>query len=93
MNWPKFAAYAIPTLLLAFVLTAFSMQNLSRTTELSLNLGLGGVQLQAPIPVPALMGICIFAGFILGLLAPPVWRWVRNTSTATDSYGDASTSR
>lgn len=46
--------------------TLFTLQNLSRVTGLSLSLGLWGVQLAAPLPVPYLLWIAFGLGILLG---------------------------
>jgi uncharacterized integral membrane protein len=45
----------------------FVIQNLSRTTQLSFDLGFWAVHLQQELPVPALMGICLGTGLAVGL--------------------------
>ena len=56
--------------------TLFWIQNSARQVMLSLNLGFTQVQLADPLPLPALMAICIGAGVVVGggLLLPLVAR-------------------
>lgn len=44
----------------------FSVQNAERTVVLSLDLGVAAWQIRDPVPVPALIGVCFGAGFLLG---------------------------
>jgi hypothetical protein len=90
MNPYKFAAVLIPTGLVGFVVAAFAIQNSSRATELSLNLGVWGGQ-SPLVQIPVLMAICVGAGFLLGLIVPAIWR-MRSGASSSDSYGDADTS-
>ncbi len=64
-------AALIIVLLLAGVLGLFVVQNGSRTTQLSLDLGLAAWQLKQPMSIPALLGIAFGSGFLLG--AVPMW--------------------
>ena len=50
------------------VLVLFSIQNSSRTTQLSLDLFVAAWQLQTPVSIPLLMGSCLGAGWLLGAL-------------------------
>jgi uncharacterized integral membrane protein len=52
---------------LAGFIALFAVQNSSRVTQLSLDLGMAAWQLTQPVSVPALMGICIGGGFLLGV--------------------------
>ncbi len=51
----------------AFVAALFVVQNSTRTTQLSLNLGFAAWELARPVNLPVLMGICIGAGWLTGL--------------------------
>ena len=44
----------------------FIVQNSTRTTQLSLDLGMAAWQLEQPVSVPLLMGACLVAGLLLG---------------------------
>lgn len=59
---------ALVVALLGFTGFLFVVQNSGRTTQLSLDLGVAAWQLSDPVSVPALIGTCFGAGFILGLL-------------------------
>jgi uncharacterized integral membrane protein len=52
-------------LLLAFG-ALFVVQNSARTTQLSLDLGAAAWQLERPVPIPTLIGVCFGAGLLLG---------------------------
>jgi len=54
--------------LLGFVGFLFVVQNSARDTQLSLDLGVAAWQLAQPLSVPALIGLCFGAGFVLGVL-------------------------
>jgi uncharacterized integral membrane protein len=62
MRWVKIIAVGLGLLMVA----AFVAQNSSRTTELSFDIGLAAWKLAAPMPIPALMGLCVGGG---GLVA------------------------
>jgi len=47
----------------------FSVQNSTRTTQLSFDLGVAAWQLQQPVSVPALIGACFGAGVLVGVIA------------------------
>ncbi len=49
----------------------FVIQNSSRTTQLSLDLGFKAAQLAEPVSIPALMGVCLGLGVVIG--AGPLW--------------------
>lgn len=53
-------------LLAAGVGALFTIQNLSRVVDLSLNLGFAGYHLQDPMPVPYLLWISFGIGLVLG---------------------------
>ena len=59
-----YGTLAFLVLLAGLVGTAFVMQNMSRTTQLSLDLGLVAMQLGDPLPIPALIGISFAAGLV-----------------------------
>jgi len=44
----------------------FVVQNSARTTQLSFDLGAAAWQLERPVSIPALIGICFGAGLLLG---------------------------
>ncbi|MCA9492826.1 MAG: hypothetical protein KC621_22990 [Myxococcales bacterium] len=44
----------------------FAVQNSSRTTQLSFDLGVAAWQLSEPVSVPALIAVCVGIGFLLG---------------------------
>jgi len=46
----------------------FIVQNMSRTTQLSFDLYFVAWQLQRPIPVPALIGVCFGSGLLAGVV-------------------------
>jgi uncharacterized integral membrane protein len=50
----------------------FAVQNSSRTTQLSLDLGVAAWQLQEPVQVPALIGVCFGAGVLVGVVGMTV---------------------
>lgn len=60
MKWFKLSVAAV----VAFSIAAFTVQNSSRTTQLSLDLSVAAWQLVDPAPVPMLMWGC----FVLGAL-------------------------
>ncbi len=65
MNRTLLIASASIVLLLGGIGALFVLQNSSRTTGLSLDLGFMAAQLQEPVSIPALMGICALAGAVL----------------------------
>ena len=44
----------------------FAVQNSARTTQLSFDIGVAAWQLQEPVPIPALIGVCVGVGFLIG---------------------------
>lgn len=61
-------------LLSAGFIGLFAFQNHTRTTQLSMDFGFYAVQLEQPLQIPALMGLCV----VVGALVPTVWfgsRW------------------
>ncbi|MBX2798018.1 MAG: LapA family protein [Myxococcales bacterium] len=50
----------------AFSLALFWVQNSSRTTQISFDIGFAAWQLQKPVSVPALATSCFGAGFVIG---------------------------
>jgi hypothetical protein len=61
------------------VVVLFAVQNSSRTTQLSLDLGFTAWQLERAVPIPALLGITFLGGLVLG--AVPMW--VRSLRSAS----------
>ena len=57
---------AILALLVIVVAALFTIQNLSRTSDLSLSLGFYGVHLQDPLPVPYLVWGALGIGLLIG---------------------------
>ncbi|MCB9759308.1 MAG: DUF1049 domain-containing protein [Alphaproteobacteria bacterium] len=62
----KWIAALVVLLLVTFPVVLFVLQNLGRTSQLSLNMGFAAWELQQPMPVPALLGIAFGAGLLLG---------------------------
>lgn len=65
--------YVVLTALLVALLVVFTgylfvVQNSTRTTQLSLNVGFAAWQLTEPVQVPALIGVAFGAGFLLALM-------------------------
>lgn len=61
-------------LLLAGAAALFWIQNASRTAMVSLNLGFTQLQLVEPMPVPALMALCLGVGLVAGVaIVVPLW--------------------
>lgn len=75
MSWPTTLKWSFVVLLL-LTIVAFTMQNMSRTTGLSLNLGLWAWRLRQPVAIPAL----IWGSFGLGLVVAGGWGWVRSSA-------------
>jgi hypothetical protein len=73
-TWMK----GIGSSLLVLVAVAFTLQNQSRATSLSLDLYVGAWRLAEPVPVPWLMWGC-FGG---GLVVAGAWGWLRGISAA-----------
>jgi hypothetical protein len=75
--------------LLAFAaLALFGVQNWSRTTDLSFDLGIAAWHLQPPLPVPELMLFSLAAGFVFALLVRGLWSRGKNPpSAATTGVG------
>jgi uncharacterized integral membrane protein len=48
--------------------TAFSVQNSSRSTQLSFDAGVAAWELERPVTVPALIGVSFGAGLLLGVV-------------------------
>lgn len=64
----------VVALLLAGAAALFWVQNASRTAMISLNLGFTQLQLVEPIPVPALMALCLAVGLVVGVaMVVPMW--------------------
>lgn len=58
---------AIVGLLVVAAGALFAVQNSSRTTQLSFDLGVAAWQLAEPVSVPILIGITLGVGFVLGM--------------------------
>lgn len=56
----------VVVLIVALLGTMFTVQNLSRTTDLSLNLWLWAWHLENPLPIPALLWGTFGGGFLMG---------------------------
>lgn len=67
MRWVWGSLVAAVALLVAL----FAIQNSSRTTQLSLDLGFAAWQLDREVPVPALLGGTLLVGLVVG--AVPLW--------------------
>lgn len=52
--------------------TLFAVQNASRTTQLSLNLGFFAAELTQPVSLPLLMAVCVGTGFVVGWLVAAI---------------------
>ena len=59
----------------ALLLTLFTVQNMARTTQLSLNMGVGAVELTEAWPLPALLGVTFLIGFLIGELHARLSAW------------------
>lgn len=57
---------AVVVILLLAVGALFVVQNSARSTQLSLDLGVAAWQLERPVPIPALIGVCFGAGLLVG---------------------------
>lgn len=57
---------AVVVVLILALGALFVVQNSARTTQLSLDLGAAAWQLERPVSIPALIGICFGAGLLLG---------------------------
>ena len=78
----------IVLLLLAALVAAgalFVVQNASRTTQLSLDLGFAAWQLASPVSVPVLVGSSLGVGFALGLVFAGWWT-IRSSSRRRRRY-------
>lgn len=67
-NQPVLIITAIAVLLGGGTIGLATYQNLSRTTQLSFDLGFAAWQLPQPVVIPALMWGCFLVGFLLGAL-------------------------
>ena len=61
MKWFKLALVGIA----AFSIFAFTVQNSSRTTQLSLDIGVAAWKLMDPAPIPMLMWACFVLGAVM----------------------------
>jgi hypothetical protein len=72
----RFAWYVLALLVAGGAVALFWVQNSARTTQLSFDLGFAAWQLQQPVPVPALIAVCVGIG--AGLAGVPLmarsWR-------------------
>lgn len=75
MSWAQRFKWFLLLLVVAG-LSAFTIQNMSRTTELSLDLYWAAWRLAEPVAVP----ILIWVAFGAGLLLAGTWGWVRGVS-------------
>lgn len=75
MSWPTTLKWLLVVLAL-LTIVAFTMQNMSRTTGLSLNLGLWAWKLREPVAVPALL----WGSFGVGLVVAGAWGWLRSST-------------
>lgn len=74
----------------ATLLTFFVMQNLDRTSNLSLNLGVGAWELEQAWPVPALLALTFGLGFVMGEVHARVSAWRSGRTPAAISTGRSS---
>ncbi|MED5372295.1 MAG: hypothetical protein VX899_14845 [Myxococcota bacterium] len=75
MNTKAKLIFAAVTLLLVGTPTAlFWLQNASRVTGLSLNLGFFATQLAQPVSVPVLMAVTLAVGLLMGLILGALFR-------------------
>ncbi len=65
----------------------FTVQNMSRTVQVSLDLYVTMVQLERPAPLPAVLGVALGAGWALGLLTLLPFALRRGASAAADPSG------
>ena len=73
-----------------FVLSAFVMQNLDRTSQLSLDLGLFAFELKQAWPIPALLASAFGLGFVIGEVHARVAAWRKGRISAPMSVGHSS---
>ncbi|MCB9797558.1 MAG: DUF1049 domain-containing protein [Alphaproteobacteria bacterium] len=66
--WVRLLTALVVFALIALPLVAFVAQNLSRRSELSLNVGFVQWELVDPVPVPGLMLMSLIVGVLVGLL-------------------------
>lgn len=69
MSGSRGAVAGILLVVLAALGALFVVQNSSRTTQLSLDLGIAAWQLEQPVTIPALIGISFGVGVVTGLLS------------------------
>ena len=77
MSWSAWLKLLLLTVVV-LVIAAFTAQNMSRTTQLSLDLYVAAWKLAQPVAVPVL----VWASFGSGLLVAGVWGWVRGIALA-----------
>lgn len=79
MSWKvKLGIWSAVLILISLPLSMFVVQNLERTVPLSLNLGVGGVELTQPMPIPYLLGITLLIGVVFGWVGNSIRRWRKN---------------
>ncbi len=76
-----YGALLVLLLLLAGVVGMAWVQNMERTTQLSLNLYFKAIELKEPMQIPALIAISVGCGFLLGTIAF-LPGWIRNAGKA-----------
>ena len=64
------------------MLSAFVMQNLDRTSQLSLDLGLFAFELKQPWSIPALLCTAFGLGFVIGEVHARISVWRKRRITA-----------
>ena len=64
-------------------LALFGVQNWSRTTDLSFDLGVAAWHLNPSLPVPELMLFSFALGFVFALLVRGLWSRGKNSSSTT----------
>ncbi len=76
----------VSVLLVGLVGTLFTVQNSSRTSDLSLDLWFAAWHLQAPAPLPVLLWVAFAGGLLVGVIGMVVGR---RSSAAAPAYGGA----
>lgn len=74
----------VSVLLVGLVGTLFTVQNSSRTSDLSLDLWFAAWHLQAPAPLPVLLWVAFAVGLLVGVIGMVVGR---RSSAAAPAYG------
>ncbi len=62
-------AIGVPVVLTFLMSALFVVQNMGRTTQLSIDFGVAAFQLPQPVEVPVLMGVCLLVGIVCGAVA------------------------